>query len=225
MNFLFLSLYTCDGTYCTYVRTYVSTPLLSLMVQVPDSNGLPSVQERIDLYCREVQSRGGTPPTLTAGCRLRHRRFTAPQLDCPDSLLAARSRDRSSSSTDVFEMSHLQGAALIKAAKEGNVNGVVNGASGGMRKPSALSVREIQVDFGNERESDSNNGGDDDAGNDLMVPVPLTLTGQMELQRLREENRLLHKQLQAVQSGEALLPCLSEDDPRVSGTSCVLYSA
>ena len=218
---LLVMIHTYAHTYAhTYVRTYISTSLLSLMVQVPDGAGLPSVHERIDSYCKEVKSRGGTPPTLTAGSRLRYRRFTAPQLDFPNSFLAQSGRDRSSSSTDISLMSPLQGHTLMKAAKEGNVKGIVNGASGGMRKPSVLSVREIQVDFGNGGESDSNNGGDDDAANDLMVPV--TLTGQMELQRLREENRLLHKQLKAVQSGGALLPCLSEDDPRVSGT-CIMH--
>lgn len=206
-----------------YVCTYMSATLLSLMVQVPESDGLPSVQERIDLYCKEVKNRGGTPPTPTAGSSLRYRRFTAPQLDFPDSLLAPK-RYRSSSSTDVSQMSHLQVATSMKAMKEVNVSRMVYDASGGMRKPSVLSVQEIEVDFGNGRESDLNNGGGDaDVVNNLIVPVPLMVSGQMELQQLREENRLLHKQLHALQSGETLLPCLSEDDPRVSGT-CIIQT-
>ena len=136
-----------------------------------------------------------------------------PILDSADSLLFQPSRGRSSSSSDVVQTPGLPGAASLMPVKESRENGIASGTNSSLRKASCLSMREIELEFGVERGSDSDDGGD---YNNTMTPGTVTASWQNEVHRLREENRLLRKQLKASQSGHALLPFLSEDDPGVS---------
>ena len=198
-------------------------PPLSLMVQVPLCDGSPSVQRRIDLYCEEVKSRGGTPPTPFVSSRLRSRRFTMPHLDSVESLLPTTTRGRSSSSSDVAQMPVLCGAASLMAVEEHKENGIASGPNSNMRKTSSLSMREIELQFGDEMGSDSDDGGDYNETVKPTTPATMTASWHIEVHRLREENRLLKKQLKASHSGHALLPFLSEDDPGVSLHTYVCY--
>lgn len=186
------------------------------MVQFPTDDGSPSVQRRIDMYCEEVKNRGGTPPTPTVGSRLRQRRYTMPHLDSSDCLHILPSRGRSSSSSGVAPSSDLPGAVLPVVVEERNKKGKASGYGSYRRKESTLSVRGIEICFGNGTESDSDEGGDNDEAKNSITPVTMKTPEQMELQRLREENSHLQKQLIALQTGQALMPNLSEDDPAVS---------
>ena len=100
--------------------------------------------------------------------------------------------------------------------EERNKKGKASGYSSYRRKESTLSVRGIEICFGNGTESDSDEGGDNDEAKNSITPVTMKTPEQMELQRLREENSHLQKQLIALQTGQALMPNLSEDDPAVS---------